>query len=150
MKRLLLITHIHTKDKYLKLINVVRFCGWEDARVWAYWNHAFDMHLTHLEPVSCFSPSWITLRVHSCGGGGGVTTMADGLMAHHLLFIEMADGIPCPPSATSYYIRLTVGQCVLPRLRSPNIAFPHLFPITLTNLQSWGAWFCVFGFKCWP
>ena len=24
------------------------------ARVWAHWNHSFDMHLSHLGPVFCF------------------------------------------------------------------------------------------------
>ena len=50
---------------------------WEDARVWAYWNHSFDLHLVYLGPVSGFSPSWVpsgyTAR-DSCSGcwlGGG-------------------------------------------------------------------------------
>ena len=29
------------------------------ARVWAQWNHSFDMHLSYLGPVSCSFPSWI-------------------------------------------------------------------------------------------
>ena len=32
------------------------FFVWEDSRVWAHWNHPFDMHHNNL---SCFSPSWI-------------------------------------------------------------------------------------------
>ena len=30
------------------------FYVWEDARVWACWNHSFHTHLSNLEPVSCF------------------------------------------------------------------------------------------------
>ena len=31
---------------------------WEDARVWAHWNHSFDMHLRYLGPVSCVFIAW--------------------------------------------------------------------------------------------
>ena len=29
------------------------FYVWEYASVWAYWNHSFHMHLSHLGPASC-------------------------------------------------------------------------------------------------
>ena len=32
--------------------NLALFYVWEDVRDWAYWNHSFHMHLTHLEPAS--------------------------------------------------------------------------------------------------
>ena len=57
-------------------MNLVLLCVWEDARVWAPWNHSFDMHPNHLGPVPCFSSSWIP---SGCTIGGGCT--ADGLMA---------------------------------------------------------------------
>ena len=41
------------KTRYLKLRNVALFCVWENTRVWAYWNHSFNMHLSHLGPASC-------------------------------------------------------------------------------------------------
>ena len=63
IKRLLLIT----KSQTLKLMIIVLFYIWEDARVWAHWNHSFDMHLSYLGPVSCFSPIWIPLRAHCLG-----------------------------------------------------------------------------------
>ena len=51
---------------------------WEDARVWAHWNHSLDMHLNYLGPLSCFSPSWIhsghTLRGGYVNGGFMATT----------------------------------------------------------------------------
>ena len=53
IKRLLLIT----KSQTLKLMIIVLFYIWEDARVWAHWNHSFDMHLSYLGPVSCFLQS---------------------------------------------------------------------------------------------
>ena len=38
----------------------------------AHWNHSFDMHLSSLGPVSCFSPSWVPsgCNVWLVGGGG--------------------------------------------------------------------------------
>ena len=36
------------------------FCIWEDAKVWAHWNHSFDMPLSSLGPVSCVSTSWVS------------------------------------------------------------------------------------------
>lgn len=36
------------------------FYVWEDARVWADWNHPFDMHLSYLGPVSCVFTSWVS------------------------------------------------------------------------------------------
>ena len=49
IKRLLLIT----KSQHLKLMRLVLFYVLEDARVWGYWKHSFDMHLNYLRPVSC-------------------------------------------------------------------------------------------------
>ena len=34
-----------TKTRHLKLIILILFCVWEDARVWVYGNHSLDMHL---------------------------------------------------------------------------------------------------------
>ena len=50
------------KANHLKLVNSVLFLIWEEARVWAYWNQPFDVHLNYLEPVSYFSASWIPSR----------------------------------------------------------------------------------------
>ena len=36
------------------------FCVWGDARVWAHWNHSFDMHLSYLGPGSCVFTSWVS------------------------------------------------------------------------------------------
>ena len=35
-------------------MNLAIFYVWEDARVWAHWNHSFHEHLNYLVPVSCF------------------------------------------------------------------------------------------------
>ena len=40
-------------------MNLVLFYVWEVARIWAHWNHSFDMHLSYLGPVSCSFPSWV-------------------------------------------------------------------------------------------
>ena len=60
IKRLLLTKKKSRKNKtrHLKLMNLVLFYVWEDARVWAHWSHSFDMLVNYLRPVSCFPPSW--------------------------------------------------------------------------------------------
>ena len=90
IKRLLL-----KKTRYPKLRNLVLFCVWEDARVWAHWNHSFHMHFSYPGPTSCMfsspelpwgSPSgvaavwWLVffsflsaLRAHQLTLGGGIT-----------------------------------------------------------------------------
>ena len=50
---------------------------WEDARVWAHWNHSFDMHLSYLGPVSCVFSSWVS---SGCTFGDGCSGwLLDGL-----------------------------------------------------------------------
>ena len=44
------------KNRHPKLMILVLFHVWEDARVWAYGNHSFDICLNYLGPVPCFSP----------------------------------------------------------------------------------------------
>ena len=45
-----------TELRYPKLRNLVLFYVWEDAKVWAHWNHSFHMHLSYLGLVSCVFP----------------------------------------------------------------------------------------------
>ena len=54
IKKLLLI-----KEKQISQVNDFSVFLRKNARVWAHWNHSFDMHLNYLGSVSCFSPSWI-------------------------------------------------------------------------------------------
>ena len=49
-------------------MNLALFYVWEDARVWAHWNHSFAMHLSSLGPVSCVFASWVP---SGCTVGGG-------------------------------------------------------------------------------
>ena len=35
-------------------VNLALFSVWEDAKVWAHWNHSFDMHLTYLGRILDF------------------------------------------------------------------------------------------------
>ena len=58
----------------------------ENARVWAYWNHSFDMCCNYVGPVFSFSQSWIPLRVHCWGW----LPWLMALWQQHLLFTEMA------------------------------------------------------------
>ena len=79
-----------------KLMYLVLFYVWKDAKVWAHWNHSFDMHLSSLGNVSCaFSscvPSGCTIG-GACSGwlldgrhlfppwvSSGLTIRGDGLM----------------------------------------------------------------------
>ena len=56
---------------------------WEDAKVWAQWNHSFAMHLSHLGPVFCFSPSWVP---SGCTPGSSISGWElDGHSIHRLL-----------------------------------------------------------------
>ena len=48
---------------------------WEDVRVWAHWDHSFDLHPNCLEPASCSFPSWIP-----SGSIVRVTAVSDGLV----------------------------------------------------------------------
>ena len=87
--------------RYLKLRNLALFYVWEDAKLWAHWNHSFDGHLSFLGPVSCIFTSWVSsgwtlgsgcsvmaatwqvclvsflsfLRAHQLTLGGGCTTV---------------------------------------------------------------------------
>ena len=75
-----------SKRLLLMLMNLALFYRWEDARVWAHWNHFLGMNLTYLDlgSASCFSSSWIPSRccfVGVCVCGGGVDAVAHGLMA---------------------------------------------------------------------
>ena len=56
------------RNRHLKLMILVLFYVWEDARVWDPWSYSFDMNLNYLGPVPCFSSPWIPLRVHSWRG----------------------------------------------------------------------------------
>ena len=53
-------------------MNLALFYVWEDARVWAYWNHSFDVHLSCLEPTPVCLPGkshgWKSLVVYSSRG----------------------------------------------------------------------------------
>ena len=56
---------------------------WEDATVWAQWNHSFDWHFSYLGPVFCFSPSWVP---SGCTPGGSDSGWElDGHSIHCLL-----------------------------------------------------------------
>ena len=56
-----------SQPRHLRLIILVLFYVWEDARVWAHWNYSFDLHLNYIGPVSYFSPSWISLMIRCWG-----------------------------------------------------------------------------------
>ena len=51
-----------------ELVNLLLFYVWEDMRIWVHWKHSFNLHLTCLGPVACFSLSWIPSG--SLVGGG--------------------------------------------------------------------------------
>ena len=53
--------------KYLRLLNWAVFSVWDEAIIWAHWNHSFDMHLHYLGPLHCSLPPWVPLRVHCWG-----------------------------------------------------------------------------------
>lgn len=86
------------KTRYLKLMNLALYCVWEDARVWAFWNHSFDMLHYNLRPVSCFLPSWIPSGCSIKGRAGemGGTCSSWWLDALTSLYTDTAGNILCP------------------------------------------------------
>ena len=55
------------KTTHLKLRNSELFYVWEDARVWAHWNHSSNVHLSCLGPVSHVFSAWVTLGCFNAG-----------------------------------------------------------------------------------
>ena len=47
-------THFFS-PRHFKLMNLAFLYVWEDAEVWAHWNHSFDIHLSYLGQHSVFS-----------------------------------------------------------------------------------------------
>ena len=60
------------KTRYPKLRNLELFYIWEDSRVWAHWNHSFDMYLSYLGPVSCVFTTWVSSGL-TVGSGCSLT-----------------------------------------------------------------------------
>ena len=48
------------ETRYVSLRSLALFFVQEDARVWVYWNHSFDLHLRYLGPVSWVFISWVS------------------------------------------------------------------------------------------
>ena len=42
------------KMRYLKIKNSALCCVWEDASIWAHWNHFFHIHLSYPGPATRF------------------------------------------------------------------------------------------------
>ena len=103
------------QTRYPKLRNLVLFYAWEEARVWAHWNHSFDRHLSSLGPIShvvtswvssglpvgngcslmaarwqVFFPSWVSSGVASSMSGSGCNCW----WLWHPLFTDVAGNIP--------------------------------------------------------
>ena len=76
IKRLLLIA----KNRHLELMILVLCSVWEDARIWAHWNHFLDAHLQ--SPVLLYPES---PRGTRRGGGGGGAALSDGC---NILFLR--------------------------------------------------------------
>ena len=70
---------------------LVLFYVWEDARVWAHWNHSFDMHLSYLGPVSCSFPSWV-LSGCTIGDGNSGWGLGEGVLSPSWVPSELTVG----------------------------------------------------------
>ena len=62
-KRLLLMK----ENQISQLRNLALVYLWEDARVWAHWNHSFHMHLSYVGPIPCVFISWASLGLTLTG-----------------------------------------------------------------------------------
>ena len=84
------LTHTHTHKLKLMILKLSYIS--EDARIWAYWNYSFDMHLNYLGPVFLFffilnSPSGAALGwLDWCGWPSWFTEMADNIVFIHKIF----------------------------------------------------------------
>lgn len=56
---------------------------WEDAKVWAHWNHSFGVHLSYLGQVSCVFISWVSSQ---CTLGSGCSLLAARWQLYSLCF----------------------------------------------------------------
>ena len=84
IKRLLLV-----KENQTSQMNVWElFYVWEDARVWAHWNHSFEVHLSYLRPVFGSVPPWIP-----SGGKTGGLFSSWWLDGHILCLLIMAGNL---------------------------------------------------------
>ena len=85
------------------------FYIWEDARVWAHWNHSFGMHFSYLGSGYYFPSSWIPPECNVCVWGGSVSSW----WPRHPLFTDMAGGIfnahHSPAHITGQWI---LGPCI--------------------------------------
>ena len=73
------------ETKYVRLRNLGLFFVWEDAWVWAQWNHYLDGHVSYLGPVCWAFLSWVPTRLTF---GGGCEVMSGWLQ--HPLFTDVA------------------------------------------------------------
>ena len=81
------------KTKYSKLRNLALFYVWKDARIWAHWNHSFDMHFLYQGPVFCVFTSWVSSGL-TLGSGccllsvsmERILSLLSTLRAHQLTF----------------------------------------------------------------
>lgn len=119
------------KTRHLRLINLVLFSAWEDARPWAQWTYSFDRHLRDLGPGSGSFPS-------AQGAPLGEAEMADGLMAAASLVHWFHTIQDFPPSG--------FPSIVLPHL-SCGVGGAVTFTCTVSAKRrlSWG--YFGFGFK---
>ena len=93
-------------------MNLVVFYVWENAKIWAHWNHSFDMHLSSLRPVSCSFPFWVPSGCTLGGGCNGWGLGSRQPICHHPEFpqgspvgAEVADGLTDAASFVSWYGR---------------------------------------------
>ena len=54
-------------------------CAWEDARVWAYWDHPFYTHLRYLGPVFRSAPI-LSPSGYTVGGGCSGESLVEGTL----------------------------------------------------------------------
>ena len=75
------------RTRHLKLMNLVLFYIWEDAKLWAHWDYSFDKHFGYLGPVSCAFSFWVS---SGCTVGGCL----QWLMAASCFYPEFPQGSP--------------------------------------------------------
>ena len=131
------------KTSYPKWRNLVLFYVWEDAKVWACWNHSFDILLSYLGLVSWVFTFWVSSGLNL---GHGCSLMPALLFSHSVVSDSLQPRglqhtrLPCPlPSPTACSNSCPLSQWCHPTTSSSVILFSsHLqsFPASGSFLMS--------------
>lgn len=110
------------------------FYVWDEARIWAHWNHSFDRHLTYLGPVSSVFTSWVFSGLNI---GSSCSLMAPRGQVFFLSWVP-SRVISSPSAVTAIADDFDI-LCLLIQQEIVHFSFVGLF-IVLLYLESLSLW----------